>query len=197
MSETPVSSTGSGGPPLLRHLDPICDQFEAAWRAADSGGTPPRLEDYLQFAAEPEHDILVRELIAVDAAYRRLRGETPHADDYHARFPRLELAVLNQALASMPWASRDQPPPGTNPFHVRTLLGRGEAESLSRLASPAEPEEGLVGRAAAEARVAEQRRKRRWQLAAVVAALLGMLLNLVGYGQLRQEKRRPTRRCNN
>ncbi len=99
MSEQAASSTGPLLPPLPRHLDQVCDRFEAAWRAAEASGTSPRIEDYLEGLAEPEQADLLLELIALDATYRKLRGEMPQEDDYCASFPALNRTALAQALA--------------------------------------------------------------------------------------------------
>ncbi|TMQ32095.1 MAG: hypothetical protein E6K70_20445, partial [Planctomycetota bacterium] len=68
-----------------RHVDQICDGFEAAWKASGRAGTRPRIEDYLAGVAAPEQTALCRELIKLDIEYRRRLGEEPVAEDY-ARF---------------------------------------------------------------------------------------------------------------
>ena len=40
-----------------RRIDAACDRFEAAWR----GGQAPRIEDFLDLAAEAERPALLRE----------------------------------------------------------------------------------------------------------------------------------------
>jgi hypothetical protein len=63
-----------------RRVDAVCDRFEAAWKAVAPGGAPPRLEDYLD--AEVGSSALLRELVTLDAYYRRARGDTPRPEDY-------------------------------------------------------------------------------------------------------------------
>jgi hypothetical protein len=115
-----------------RRLDKACDRFEEAWRAAEPGGSPPRLEDYL--AGEVDHSALLRELIPLDVYYRRACGETPRAADYSPRFPGLEPDWLAEALATAPAAAKvsiDLASPGgaamtvLGRFRIRRELGRG------------------------------------------------------------------------
>jgi serine/threonine protein kinase len=68
-------------------VDPICDVFEAAWRAARSSGARPRIEDFVGDIAEPARKLLLRELVVSDAHFRRQVGEQPNPEDYQARFP--------------------------------------------------------------------------------------------------------------
>jgi serine/threonine protein kinase len=68
---------------LVMALERACDRFEAAWKA----GRRPRLEDYLGEMPEAGQPALVRELLLLDVALRRDRGERPTAEEYRARFP--------------------------------------------------------------------------------------------------------------
>ena len=83
MNETPCSSFAMLRPALARQVDRVCTQFEVAWK----DGGRPRIEDYLGGAAEPERAALLRELVLLDAHYRRGQDERPAAGDYEARFP--------------------------------------------------------------------------------------------------------------
>jgi serine/threonine protein kinase len=91
-----VSPGSESALPLSRALriNAACDRFEQAWRA----GQRPHLEDYLGDTAEPERPALLRELIALDMAYRRRAGEQPQLQEYCDRFPGLSLA-LNATIA--------------------------------------------------------------------------------------------------
>ena len=51
-----------------RHVDQICDGFEAAWKASGRAGARPRIEDYLAAVAQPEQAALCPELIKLDIA---------------------------------------------------------------------------------------------------------------------------------
>jgi serine/threonine protein kinase len=75
---------GEGALPLseARHVDAICDHFEAAWLA----GQRPRIEDYLGNVPEPERPFLLRELLRLELAYRRGCSETLLVGDYVKRF---------------------------------------------------------------------------------------------------------------
>ena len=69
-------------PPLqVLELERACDQFEGEWRA----GRRPRVEDYLGETPEPRRSKLLRDLLTLDLAYRRLAGERPGPNDYRDR----------------------------------------------------------------------------------------------------------------
>jgi hypothetical protein len=76
--------------PEAQRVDRTCDRYEAAWKAAATSGQQPRIEDFLGETPEPEHSVLLPELVALDVHYRRLAGETPQADDYQHRFSQFE-----------------------------------------------------------------------------------------------------------
>jgi serine/threonine-protein kinase len=80
---------------LARHVDRVCDEFEDAW-AADGR---PRPEDFLDRVPESARAALLRELILIEVAYRRRRGEDCRADEYAGRFPGLDPAWLAAAVA--------------------------------------------------------------------------------------------------
>ena len=66
--------------PLAYHINRVCDHYEAARRA----GRGPRIEDYVQFEAEPGRGALLRELVAAEVAARVRRGEAPTPQEYCA-----------------------------------------------------------------------------------------------------------------
>ena len=102
-----------------RRIDAACDRFEAAWRA----GQDPRIEDFLDAAAEAERPALLRELITLEVELRRGRGEHPTPGEYRDRFPG-QISVVDAALAETalrPGSSRPRPSP--NPENTsRSLL---------------------------------------------------------------------------
>jgi serine/threonine protein kinase/formylglycine-generating enzyme required for sulfatase activity len=77
-----------------RAVDLACDRFEAAWIAGQS----PRVEDYLNQAAPPIRERLLRELLLLDMELRQKRGDPPSVDDYRARFPD-HSSVINAVVA--------------------------------------------------------------------------------------------------
>jgi serine/threonine-protein kinase len=86
----------------VQRLREIRDRFEAAWKAAGSAGSPPRIEDFLRDVTEADAPILIRELVLGDASYRRQRGSTPQPEDYLERFPSLDAAWLRAQLVAAP-----------------------------------------------------------------------------------------------
>ena len=67
-----LSATGA------EELDRACDRFEAAWRA----GGRPDLARYVAEAGEAGRAALMRELVAIDAYWRRRTGERPSLEEY-------------------------------------------------------------------------------------------------------------------
>jgi serine/threonine-protein kinase len=76
---------GRGLPPSLSdRVDEACDRLEAVYLA----GGRPRLKDYLPpEVAGPDREAFLGELLLIDLAYRRGRGEAPRARDYLDQFP--------------------------------------------------------------------------------------------------------------
>lgn len=81
--------------------NPVCDRFEAEWRA----GAAPRLEDYLALADAADRPPLLRELLQLEVHYRRRRGDTVAPDEYRQRFP--EYADVLSAVLAPPTVSAD------------------------------------------------------------------------------------------
>jgi outer membrane protein assembly factor BamB len=107
------SSPSSSPVPLsqAQRVNAVCDRFERAWQA----GPRPLIEDFLGVTSEPERSALLRELVALDIAYRRKAGEQPQPDEYRARFPGLtlsdELFSESAVQAHLPKLSAGTPPP--------------------------------------------------------------------------------------
>ncbi len=72
---------------LARRVDRICLQFEAAWSRAANADSRPQIEDYLADTPEPERAILLRELLALEWAYRLKQGDGLRLAEYSHRFP--------------------------------------------------------------------------------------------------------------
>src|SRR5262249_19507494 len=58
--------------------------------------------DFLGDLAEPARSVLLRELLVIELAYRRRRGEECRALDYQARFPNLNHDWLADVLGATP-----------------------------------------------------------------------------------------------
>jgi WD40 repeat protein/tRNA A-37 threonylcarbamoyl transferase component Bud32 len=117
-------------PPLdqQRHVDHICDRFEAAWKASRASGPRPRLEDYLaQAPLAGGGAVLLRELVLIDVYYRLRSGDAPRQDEYRCRFPDLDpqwlAAAAGLTLAQAP--AEPVPPRRVGGYEVLEELGRG------------------------------------------------------------------------
>jgi serine/threonine protein kinase len=132
---------------LARHINHICSEFEALYRA----GQKPQIEDYLGHEPEPARSALLRELLELELDYRNRNGETPDRNTYLLRFPsdqRLIEAVFDSVTAAeradrwktfsqdctgrhRPEGNEEAAPhllaPGTNlgECRIERLLGRG------------------------------------------------------------------------
>jgi WD40 repeat protein len=111
-------------PELGRRIDEVCDRFEAAWRA----GAPPRLEDACAGWEGAERPALLRELVPLDADYRRARGEPVSPDDYRGRFPELSGRWLEKnAGGAVPAADVTTAPRNGETLHEAEPLPAGRS----------------------------------------------------------------------
>jgi len=77
MNERSSSYVDSLPQEIIRHIDEICDRFEAKWKEAlERRGEAPKVADYLQDIKEPERSVLHRELMALEQDYRARPGST-------------------------------------------------------------------------------------------------------------------------
>ncbi|MCY2978462.1 MAG: protein kinase [Planctomycetota bacterium] len=118
-------------------LDELCDRFEAECLA----GTQPRIEAFLNDLPIERRDETVRELLKVDAHYRKLSKDLPRVLEYRSRFPEIDSLWLRTLLAApsspvLPAASdkrsvldrfMDDPTelPRVSGYEVLELIGRG------------------------------------------------------------------------
>src|SRR5262249_55855642 len=93
MSGTPAPADVS----QLLQVDEVCDRFEAAWAA----GQRSRVEDYGGATRARARWARARELILLEVHYRRQTGDDCRPEEYHSRFPTLDLAWLAGALAGI------------------------------------------------------------------------------------------------
>jgi WD40 repeat protein len=126
VSAHPAADGDAVSLPVAQRIDRACDRFEAAWKA----GERPRLEPYLDGWDGPARALLLRELLALEVAYRRRRGEAPARGEYEARFP-ADAALVAEALgpedATIPVAppSAGSAWPHVPGYEVLGELGRG------------------------------------------------------------------------
>ncbi|HEY6565586.1 MAG TPA: hypothetical protein VIY86_13945 [Pirellulaceae bacterium] len=77
-----MANTASEHGQHLRSIDRVCDEFESQWRS----GTAPDLRVFLEQVSLELRAEALGELLALDLAYRRERGEDPVLDDYRREF---------------------------------------------------------------------------------------------------------------
>jgi serine/threonine protein kinase len=163
------ASSGPGSQDLSagQLVDELCLFFEDAWLR----GRQPHLEPLVQSVASPLREDLFRELLPLDLAYRRRRGENPSLEDYERRFPDLTDAIRQ----AFPQVSQPAPldfSPGAviDRYQIERELGRGAfgtvflAEDLDlgrqvAIKIPGAPHaatSGQIGRLLEEARAAAQ-----------------------------------------
>src|SRR5262249_13179773 len=118
-------------------LDEIRARLQRAWQAASPSRTLPRIEDQLRGLADAERRALLPELVALEIAYRRQRGEQPRAEEYRGRFPELSPDWLERAVSPLPQTDTTGPPGPTrsgwtlrcphchNPIHLNDAPGDG------------------------------------------------------------------------
>jgi predicted ATPase len=131
MNQRPRTGYDQLTPALAERIDAVCDRLEKAWQA----GQRPLLEEYLAEVPGSAAAVLLRELILVDALYRRRAGEAVRPTDYQARFPALDSTWLADALpqgggegppaAPVPDGAAGQPPPSVPGYTLLGELGRG------------------------------------------------------------------------
>jgi serine/threonine protein kinase len=126
MSQTDQTSGGGLSLAVAQQVDEVSLRFEKAWKAGDR----PVIEDYLGDTAEPVRSALLRELVALEVAYRHQQGESVRADDYLARFPALEPPWLAGVLPAPPELPDEGSPaaapgPSIPGYEILSVLGRG------------------------------------------------------------------------
>jgi hypothetical protein len=124
MSESPFETLDE----TLSHayqVDKICDRFESAWNACPDFSHRPKIEDFFCNVPETVHAALLRELISLDIYYSRLRGHTPDIENYLARFPQSDPALLTDLLGNL--ERRSSPVVGRTfgSYQLLEELGRG------------------------------------------------------------------------
>jgi WD40 repeat protein/serine/threonine protein kinase len=96
MSDAAHADSSSFSLALAQRVDELCERFETEWK---SGGRP-RIEAYLSAIPEQDRLTCLHELIPIDVEYRRRRGETLSAGEYHARFTGLDSQWIADTVAA-------------------------------------------------------------------------------------------------
>jgi serine/threonine-protein kinase len=132
---------GKGLPQSLsERVDEECDRFEAAHLA----GGRPRIEDHLPNAAGPEREVFFRELLVIDLAYRRGRGEVPRARDYLGRFPGYDALIVAAIGRGAPGAQPGVDLPGAEDSAVTEKKAERSGRTRLTLTVSEGPHQGRV-----------------------------------------------------
>ncbi len=135
MSDVPSIPRGLQSLSRERHVDQVCDRFEAAWKTATSVGQRPHLQDYVGEAPEPERSLLLRELIALEVENRFHAGEDPKLEDYQQWFPLLDRAWLASLVQTGPPSRRTERPSGSQTGEPQAAaVGSGMAPPVQTIA---------------------------------------------------------------
>jgi WD40 repeat protein/predicted Ser/Thr protein kinase len=123
---------------ILAEIDAACDRFEAEWRA----GSRPQIKAYLAKASQPARRGLLPELLRVEIAYRRKKGEVPQAGDYQTFASLLDSALLASLLTPPTKAKpASSAPPSvlnasTGPFEGGPASEKSTVPGTGKAASP-------------------------------------------------------------
>ena len=96
MTANPVPPPVELDPADMVWIDEVADQFEDAWRARE----PPAIAALLRGAVGPRREALVQELVRVDLACRRRRGDSPMFEHYLRELPELS-SLPAEALTAL------------------------------------------------------------------------------------------------
>ena len=80
MDDLPKTENLTLDPCLLKELETLRVQFEAAWQAALNGAEPPLLQSYLAQVGEADRPTVRQELGKIQAHYQQVAGFDPMAD---------------------------------------------------------------------------------------------------------------------
>jgi hypothetical protein len=111
-------------PESLAHIDAICDRFEAALKDPQPPARPSIEAALLGARDEAERRALFVELLALEVAYLRKRGQAPDPAAYVARFP-ADKNVVRAILKDAAKASVLAPGTRIDRYAIAELLGKG------------------------------------------------------------------------
>jgi WD40 repeat protein len=133
MSEPERQGNGLWPPEVALEVDGACLRFEQAWQQA---GRRPRLEQYLASASAAARPELLRELLALELAYRFRLGDAPVVEEFEQRFPgdvEAVRAVFAEVLAAAASSKTETLPPAPAPPRPDALTGAGQMLEQSPL----------------------------------------------------------------
>jgi WD40 repeat protein/tRNA A-37 threonylcarbamoyl transferase component Bud32 len=126
--------SGDLPPQQGRQIDRLCDRFERGWKA----GRRPQLERYLGQVPPPLRPELLHELLALELAYRRRRGEQPGLAEYQQRFPE----YAEQIAAA--WSETTRPRTAPNGLLPRLAVSSLVRQAATRTLADSTPASGLL-----------------------------------------------------
>lgn len=132
-----LTERANDGRELSWRVDQACDRFEAAWQRAGPNGERPDIDAFVADLPAPARPRGLRELIALDAFYRRAAGDVPRAAEYARYAADLEAGwvdalicppTVSRVRGDGPAATRSERVPGSvvaGRYRIVALLGRG------------------------------------------------------------------------
>jgi hypothetical protein len=116
MSDRPSHNLGGLDTDLVRRIDEVCRQFEAAWRE----GRQPRLDDYLVDVLDEGRPALRAELSALERELRQSEQTMPRPKAGSAATPESMAAPSPSAVAEAPTIAPGPPPTSPLPGSATT-----------------------------------------------------------------------------
>jgi serine/threonine protein kinase/WD40 repeat protein len=123
VSEPRPQAGRSWSPALARHIEGVCNRFEAAWKA----GQRPALEEFVRGTVEPERSELLRELLGLVLAYCSQSDDRPNLEAYLLRFAQ-DVAVAPAGLREQVPPSPARPDPPNDRETLKAIRARGTVQ---------------------------------------------------------------------
>lgn len=96
MSDSQARSFESLTADQIALVNEACDRFEQAWRA----GTAPSIREFLDATPSDVHQVLLHELVLLDAHCRGKRGASLGVEDYQRLFPDVDREWFSENIAT-------------------------------------------------------------------------------------------------
>ena len=127
---------GLRSPACEAEVDQLCDAFERQWQA----GERPVIESYLERADSRLRAELLRELVALEVAYRHRAGEEVSLAEYQQRFPEHAGPLQDAWQLLTSWRERDTlAPRAGSPSGNTDAILQSEPDTVGKAVSQTTP----------------------------------------------------------